>query len=217
MLEIDILEVTGMEQAIRSMRNPMNSWDKSDSTYIKNVNDEKCYVIGPNDLQLATNLVKGGPEHSKFTRMIQVYMDINAPLYWWKEMDTYVVGRTEGASVVSNSCSTMHKISEKIFTIDMFAHDHLNKDSINVLNQTIDILNFYREKYLLTDDKRYWWQMIQLLPSSYLQKRTLMLSYQTLNNIYKQRKNHKLDEWRIDFIKVLKVLPYSKELIVCKH
>lgn len=195
MLKIEKTDVYGWDAAIRGMRNPMNSWDKSDSfeeyTNYPWITDPS---IGVNDLSLMEKLVKAGTDHRKFMRMIVVYVDVTAPLYWWKEYDTYKVG------TVANSCSTMHKIHAKEFTLDDFSHEHLFKDdemqtNTDVLQFVIDALNFARADYLKTNDKRYWWQMIQLLPSSYNQRRTLMLNYEVLANIYRSRRNHKLDEW----------------------
>ena len=194
MIEITNTEVMGWEAAIRGMRNPMNSWKMSDSD-----SDN----IGEKDRDLMERLSNAGTDHRKFMRMITVYLDINAPLYWWKEYDTYKVG------TVANSCSTMHKIQAKEFVIDDFSHDHLNEESINrVLLPTIEMLNEYRLKFIETKDKDYWWQMIQLLPSSYNQKRTVLLNYEVLANIYKSRKGHKLDEWRT-FCEWIKTLPLS--------
>lgn len=224
-----------MRFIIRGMRNPMNSWDKSDSVfgmypairheqYNKVIeidqNDDATY-IGNKDLDLMKRLIKSGTDHRKFMRMIPVYVDITAPLYWWKEFDTYKVG------TVSNSCSTMHKIAEKEFAKDDFSHDHLTiRQSVDILKETIDVLNVFRKVYLkggtLSLDhgntaepvvyppksKDIWWQMIQLLPSSYNQKRSVMLNYEVLSNMYKSRKNHKLDEWR-DFCKWMEDLPFS--------
>jgi len=252
MILIEKTEVTGFEHAIRGMRNPMNSWDKSDSGICKGgdsgIGCDNCaaayltpgestcghqydhsFQIGKNDHELMMKLVKGGPVHAKFRRMIAVYVDITAPLYWWKEFDTYKVG------TVANSCSTMHKIHEKKFTLEDFSIDHLealtnietdnkiigkfgptqsfNTSSMGVILITIDALNFYRNLYLETKDKKYWWQMIQLLPSSYNQKRTVMLNYEVLANIYQYRKNHKLDEWK-EFCKWIEGLPWS-EIITC--
>ena len=211
MIKVEKIETYGWAEAIRGMRNPMNSWDKSDSKITQESKD-----IGPNDEKLMRNLVKAGPSHRKFMRMITVYMDITAPLYWWKEFDTYKVG------TVANSCSTMHKIADKEFTIDDFSHEHLTgvdgllfvdvssfKDGsalfspIGFLQKQIELLNKCRERYLQTKDKKYWWQMIQLLPSSYNQKRTVMMNYETLHNIYEQRKIHKLYEW-VQFCKIFK-------------
>lgn len=203
MIKIENTEVCGLEHAIRGMRNPMNSWYKSDS-YIHYLTDE--IVIGKNDLDLMRRLVKAGTDHRKFMRMIVVYADITAPLYWWKEADTYKVG------TVRNSCSTMHKITEKEFTLDDFSHEHLCNNSIKTLEKVIETLNIERNNYLVSKDKWCWWQIIQLLPSSYNQKATLMLNYEVLANIYHSRKNHKLDEW-VEFCKWIETLPYS-ELII---
>ena len=207
MIKIENVDVHGFEAAIRGMRNPMNSWNKSDSVFC-----DTTYYIGNNDLKLMRNLAKAGNDHGKFARMINVTMDIIAPLYWWKEFDTYKVG------TVANSCSTMHKIHAKEFTIDDFSHEYLleKEDDMlwsaqNILDEVIMGLNHYRKKYLETKDKKYWWQIIQLLPSSYNQKRTVQLNYQVLWNMYNARKNHKLDEWR-DFRKWIERLPYFKEI-----
>lgn len=207
MIEIENVEVVGWESAIRGMRNPMNSWDKSDS-YNHYFTDE--IVIGNNDLDLMKRLRDAGTDHRKFMRMIVVYADVTAPLYWWKEADTYKVG------TVRNSCSTMHKIHEKEFTLDDFSHEHLIVASLNSLNRTIEDLNSCRNGYLNEDisknpewKKEVWWQIIQLLPSSYNQRATLMLNYEVLANIYHSRKNHKLDEWR-EFCNWIETLPYSE-------
>lgn len=214
MINIENINVYGWEAAIIGMRNPMNSWDKSDSSFI-NTGYQTEYSIGPNDLKLMKSLVKAGTDHRKFLRMINVTMDITAPLYWWKEFDTYKVG------TVRNSCSTMHKIHEKEFTLDDFSHEHLFNDSdVNwgdtVTNTTLQVvinaLNVYRSNYLETKDKKYWWQMIQLLPSSYNQRATVQLNYEVLLNMYHSRKNHKLDEWR-EFCKLIENLPYMNEFI----
>ena len=223
MLKIENTEVTGWEAAIRGMRNPMNSWNKSDSGLAcsqnkNNICDIHCtadnyckpldkYLIGLNDHDLMMRLRNAGTDHRKFMRMITVYVDILAPLYWWKEFDTYKVG------TVANSCSTMHKIHAKEFTFDDFSHEHLFPTAKKNLESTIDILNGYRDQYSVDTNpelkKEYWWQMIQLLPSSYNQKRTVMLNYEVLANIYKSRRNHKLDEWHI-FCDWIESLPYSE-------
>ncbi len=216
MLKIENTEVIGWEAAIRGMRNPMNSWEKSDSHYCR-MNASFCidcknklqWCIGPNDLDLMMRLRDAGTDHRKFMRMITVYVDITAPLYWWKEFDTYKVG------TVANSCSTMHKIHEKEFTVDDFSIEHLNDDrSAEVSNlewfeHLITHLNRDRRRFIETKDKQYWWQMIQLLPSSYNQRRTVMLNYEVLANIYKSRRNHKLDEWHT-FCDWIEGLPYSQ-------
>jgi hypothetical protein len=197
------------EAIIRGMRNPMNSWDKSDSykTYVDdeavNADAPHCFIVGDDDLTLMEKLASAGTDHRKYLRMIPVYMDITAPLYWWKEYDTYKVG------TVANSCSTMHKIHEKEFTLDDFSHENLHLLTKYALVRTINLLNVYRGMYLSTKDKNDWWQMIQLLPSSYNQKRTVMLNYEVLRNMHHARRNHKLDEWR-DFCKRIEDLPYSK-------
>ena len=240
MLKIENTEIVGWNAAIRGMRNPMNSWDKSDSQTCTNCNGclpgQECErykngtFIGPNDLDLMKRLRNAGTDHRKFMRMITVYADITAPLYWWKEFDTYKVG------TVANSCSTMHKIHDKEFTLEDFSCEHLFKEddvggmyysataeeeftSMDVLKVIIEALNTYRKTYMAvkTDavsdydhtSKEYWWQMIQLLPSSYNQKRTVMLNYEVLANIYKSRRNHKLDEWHT-FCDWIENLPYSE-------
>lgn len=201
MIKIENVEVYGWKAAIRGMRNPMNSWDKSDSLILW----EKT-VIGANDLDLMKSLVKAGSDHSKFMRMITVTLDVVAPIYWWKEYDTYKVG------TVRNSCSTMHKIHSKEFTINDFSHEKLVFDSSDynfILGETISTLNHLREMYIETKEKDFWYAMIQLLPSSYNQKATVQLNYQVLRNMYHSRKNHKLDEW-VDFCKWIESLPYSE-------
>lgn len=215
MIIIENIEVFGWEAAIRGMRNPMNSWDKSDSI--------SGSVIGENDLKLMKNLSRAGRDHGKFLRMINVTVDITAPLYWWKEFDTYKVG------TVANSCSTMHKIHSKEFTLDDFSHEHLfngydrsegesdleyYENPETCLEYTIRVLNHYRQKFLETKDKRYWWQMIQLLPSSYNQRRTVQLNYEVLKNMYNARKHHKLDEWRNFCVLFIERLPYFKEIVL---
>lgn len=215
MIKIENTEFAGFEAAIRGARNPMNSWNKSDTE--PGYGDNGCdVIIGDNDLDLLFRLRKAGTDHRKFMRMITVWVDITAPLYWWKEFDTYKVG------TVANSCSTMHKIHAKEFTLDDFSHEHLSCIDIGggvgsphqMLKNTIRMLNECRGLYLQTKDKEYWWQMIQLLPTSYNQKRTVMLNYEVLANIYHSRKNHKLDEWH-DFCHWIEQLPYS-ELITGK-
>lgn len=204
MIELENIETYGWESAIRGMRNPMNSWEKSDSKLYSVAYDDGVYV-GTNDLALMKSLVKAGSDHSKFMRMINVTMDITAPLYWWKEFDTYKVG------TVRNSCSTMHKIHAKEFTLDDFSHEHLDTNcfSRDVFNEVIRALNFHRKLYRETNNKKHWHQMIQLLPSSYNQRATVQLNYAVLRNMYHSRKNHKLDEWR-EFCEVIKTLPYSE-------
>lgn len=251
MIKFENTEVYGWEAAIRGMRNPMNSWAKSDSSYCKILDEltkenqnwrctgcknefvgrPNCYIIGENDYDLMMRLRNAGTDHRKFMRMIAVTVDITAPMYWWKEFDTYKVG------TVRNSTSTMHKIHAKEFTLEDFSCEHLigskkewvdkeemyrDEDfeeywtSYDILNQTIRVLNFYREKYIETKDKRYWWQLIQLLPSSYNQKSTVLLNYEVLANMYHSRKNHRLDEWSVGFVNWVKDLPYS-ELITGKE
>ena len=239
MLKIENTEVMGWEHAIRGMRNPKNSWEKSDSGVCATHGPAHCadcvytdchaddveigtkYILGPNDLDLMTRLRNAGTDHRKFMRMITVYLDITAPLYWWKEFDTYKVG------TVANSCSTMHKIAAKEFTLEDFSCEHLCDDELELLKEIITRLNMNRVVFIAKDDKRVdrysvmsdecyakykkklWWQMIQLLPSSYNQKRTVMLNYEVLANIYKSRRHHKLDEWHTlcDWIESL---PYSE-------
>ena len=230
MIKIENSEVLGWEHAIRGMRNPMNSWEKSDSGYCgrdllrncrtcvhRNTSYPACYSgfdLGPNDYDLMMRLRNAGTDHRKYMRMIAVYVDITAPLYWWKEFDTYKVG------TVANSCSTMHKISAKEFTLEDFSHEHVTTRSLELLIMTVKYLNECRDLYInyeISDNggfpkptkKELWWQMIQLLPSSYNQRRTVMLNYEVLANIYKSRKNHKLDEWR-EFCTWIESLPYSE-------
>ena len=238
MIKFEYTETVGWEHAIRGMRNPMNSWEKSDSFI--HTSEWELYrfgeglpEIGPNDYDLMMKLRNAGTDHRKFMRMIDVYVDITAPLYWWKEFDTYKVG------TVANSCSTMHKIHAKEFTLEDFSTDHLMMDEDYdhagyVIGDTINALNYWRalyvsitedlkkvhfnelekRKHLVETQKKYWWQMIQLLPSSYNQRRTLKLNYEVLANIYKSRKNHKLDEWR-EFCKWIEELPYSEIITGC--
>ena len=202
MINIELLEMSGIGSAIKGMRNPMNSWEKSDSYYIWP--DDTEFHIGPNDHDLMMKLRNAGTDHRKFMRMIVVYADITAPLYWWKEFDTYKVG------TVANSCSTMHKIADKEFTLDDFSVEHLTEGNRQGFEQCVlSALNTARENFLETKDKLWWWQMIQELPSSYNQKRTIMLNYEVLVNMYGSRKNHKLDEWR-DFCKWVETLPHSE-------
>ena len=208
MIKLENTDVHGIARAVYSARNAMNSWNKSDSDFEKD-------VLGDADLSLARRLVQAGSDHSKFMRMINVTVDVTAPLYWWKEADTYKVG------TVRNSCSTMHKVHAKEFELDDFSHEHLtdsfidscgtlcNAQSETVLNTVINFLNYMRKRYLLTEDKTYWWQIIQLLPSSYNQRATLQLNYAVLGNIYHARKNHKLDEWHT-FCHWIESLPYSE-------
>lgn len=243
MLKIENVEVTGWEHAIRGMRSPMNSWEKSDSEFgvlwsenqdADVVVEEDAYwisFIGPNDQKLMMTLRNAGTDHRKFMRMIVVYADITAPLYWWKEFSTYKVG------TVANSCSTMHKIHAKEFTLEDFSHEHLlDRESLGVglyskidgeyfgmdmsskglLELTCETLNAYRNRYLESKDKKWWWQMIQLLPSSYNQKRTVMLNYEVLANMYKSRRNHKLDCWHT-LCDWMETLPYSELITGEKH
>lgn len=219
MIKFEHTEVVGFDHAIRGMRNPLNSWDKSDSGYKPLIaTDGMAFEVGKNDLDLMHRLKNAGTDHRKFMRMLVVYVDITAPLYWFKEFDTYKVG------TVANSCSTMHKIHAKEFTLDDFSHEHLTSTGIELLEDTIDLLNDWRDWFVRWDEihsvitkeitckKDVWWQMIQLLPSSYNQKRTVMLNYEVLANIYKSRKNHKLDEWH-DFCDWIEQLPYSEIII----
>lgn len=227
MIRFNNTQIVGWEAAVRGMRNPLNSWDKSDSkfnfieTYVDEFGEfdlERDVKLGKNDLNLMKRLRNAGTDHRKFMRMITVYVDITAPLYWWKEMDQYRVGQT------TNSCSTMHKIHAKEFTLADFSCEHLSEPAISILKNTIKVLNQARDLYLGYDGfkhqwgdwekKHYWWQMIQLLPSSYNQRRTVMLNYEVLANIYKSRKDHKLDEWSKGFIEWIESLPYAKELII---
>ena len=210
MIKISNIEVFGWEAAIRGMRNPMSSWAKSDSAWEIgsdpepiNPNDFLEFQLGPNDHDLAMRLAKAGSVNAKYRRMIVVQCDILSPLYWWKEFDTYKVG------TVANSCSTMHKIHAKEFTFNDFSHEHLLHDSTLALKSTIEQLNFARIAFLETKEKVYWWEMIQLLPTSYNQLRTVQMNYEVLAGMYRDRKNHKLDEWR-DFCSMIECLPYSE-------
>lgn len=211
MIKVEKVDVYGFEHAVRAMRNPMNSWDKSDS-YVRQVDGDgieisKYEEIGSNDLDLMRRLYNAGPEHRTYARMIYVWMDIIAPLYWWKEMDRYTIGKSQV------STSTMHKIHAKEFTGDDFSIEHLDIESLFLLGNTIDRLNDCRQKYIENKKgKSEWWQLIQMLPSSYNQKRTVCMSYETVFKIIKERTGHKLDEWN-DFVSILKDLPYVKEII----
>ena len=218
MIKVENIDPWGFEHAIRGMRNPMNSWDKSDSEFDLQYYDADgnlyTFEIGKNDLDLMKRLYKAGSEHRKYLRQIFVSMDITAPLYWWKEMDQYRI------NVTTNSCSTMHKIHAKEFELDDFSYEHLGyTDGTNVedsvmrqFEMTIFVLNKAREEYLKTKDKKYWWQMIQTLPSSYNQKRTVTMNYENVVTIIKQRTGHKLTEWN-NFVDLLKELPYIKEIM----
>lgn len=218
MIKLEHIVLPSPEQmrfVIEGMRNPMNSWDKSDSYVTYSINTDKIFALGNNDHELMQRLAKAGTDHRKYMRMMPVYVRITAPLYWWKEFDTYKVG------TVANSCSTMHKIQEKEFTLEDFSCEHLDllnvKPSYDInfvssLKEILRYLNLARDKYLETKDKKYWWQMIQLLPSSYNQTRNVMLNYEVLSNMYHSRKNHKLDEWK-EFCKWVENLPYA-ELII---
>lgn len=199
MIKFETNDVWGFEWAFKGMRNPMNSWDKSDSNWL-------FQEIGENDLALARKLINAGSEHRKFLRQIYVSVDITAPLYWWKEFDTYKVG------TVANSCSTMHKIADKEFTLDDFSCEHLSPPAISNLKSTIKCINDYREEFLKDSEKHNWWQIIQLLPSSYNQTRTVTMTYENIYTMRQQRKGHKLDEWRIDFFNWSDELPHLKEL-----
>lgn len=236
MIKVEHIKVYNLYRAIYSARNPLNSWDKSDSisdfpdcwacphenTPKCNQAQPECFVIGERDLDLMQRLYRGGTEHRKYLRQIFVTMDIVSSLYWWKEFDTYKVGTT------ANSCSTMHRLTHKPFTLDDFSHEHLDNTltlqlgennegldtyitSKSLLEVTVGVLNYYREKYIETKDKEYWWQMIQLLPASYNQRRTVTMNYENVMNIINQREHHKLDEW-VEFVKILKELPYVKEI-----
>ena len=198
MIKIENIDVYGWDAAIRGARNPMNSWDRMDSCY-----NNGEFEIGENDYKLLKNLTIAGPEHRKWNRMVTVTMDITSPLYWWKEYDTYKVG------TVANSCSTMHKIQAKEFELDDFSHEHLEEYPKWLLSEVISELNENREGFNRTKDKDYWWQMIQLLPTSYNQKRTVHLNYEVLGTIYHQRRHHKLNEW-VEFCDMIKTLPYSE-------
>lgn len=202
MIKIEYTNVYGWDAAIRGMRNPMNSWEKDDCEYWNG----HFVNVGENNLKLMKQLVKAGNDHGKFMRMIGVSVDIVAPLYWWKEFDTYKIG------TVANSCSTMHKIHDKEFTLDDFSHEYLFGDYLKLFEETILALNAARNNFINTKDKAFWWQMIQLLPTSYNQRRTVTLNYAVLRNIYHARKNHKLKEWR-SFCEWIETLPYS-ELII---
>lgn len=225
MIKVENVDVWGFEHSIRGMRNPMNSWDKSDSFLCRGHEFEDCtsssktcprnkddftedvFCIGNNDLTLMKKLYNAGTEHRKYLRQIFVSMDIVAPLYWWKEMDTYKVG------TVSNSCSTMHKIAAKEFELDDFSHEHLNAAVLEYTFQgVISCLNFFRDLYLQNKDKDYWWQMVQILPSSYNQRRTITMTYENVVSMIKQRDRHKLDEWNI-LGDIFKQLPYIEEIM----
>ena len=199
MIKVERVEVWGFEHAIRGMRNPKNSWEKSDSEW------DGDFYVGPNDMKLMQTLFKGGTEHRKYLRQIFVSMDITAPLYWWKEFDTYKVG------TVANSCSTMHKIHAKEFEPIDFSIGHLNAESYGVFNTILAGLNVARENYLQSKDKNDWWQMIQLLPTSFNQKRTITMNYENVFSMIHQRSAHKLDEWR-EFVSILSMLPYVEQL-----
>lgn len=217
MIKFKNTDVWGFEHALRGMRNPMNSWNKSDSKYCGDFDEcEKCnlridtcdaYLIGENDMNLAQKLIKGGSEHRKFLRQIFVSVDITASMYWWSEFDTYKVGTT------ANSTSKMHKLAETSITTDMFELNDISKND-NVFLNYINHLEEMRKQYLKTKDKNIWKSIVQQLPESWLQTRTVTLNYENLFNMYRQRKNHKLDEWRIGFIDWIKTLPYSEELIM---
>lgn len=210
MIRIENIDTYGWESAIRGMRNPLNSWDRSDSKWVSSFENgwtTPFYRIGEKDMMLMKNLISAGSDHSKFMRMITVTMDIIAPLYWWKEFDTYKVG------TVANSCSTMHKIHSRELVIEDFSVEHLNGFNKHIFEAYLDSLNQDIKNYIETKDKDYWWQIIQLLPASYNQRRTVQLNYAVLSNIYHARKNHKLDEWK-ELCKCIETLPYARELIV---
>lgn len=218
MIKIEHTNVYGWEAAIRGMRNPMNSWNQSDTGWVDDcVESDDCIecdfdnlrkkIIGSNDLNLMKRLSKAGNDHGKFLRYLDVTVDITAPLYWWKEYDTYKVG------TVANSCSTMHKIHAEEFKLKDFSHEHLTGKALGRLRLTIIYLNDYRNAFLKTKEKEYWWHMIQSLPSSYNQKRTVKLNYQVLKSMYFARRNHKLDEWK-EFCRWCEGLPYFKEICV---
>lgn len=223
-IKIENIQTMGWEGALRGMRNPLNSWDKADSTYASDIErtdtniaaygtklNRYDFIIGQNDLTLCLKLINAGSEHRKFLRMIHVQMDITAPLYWWKEFETYKVATT------SNSCSTMHKIAAKPFELDDFSREHLSELGDEVLEDIIEHMNFWRDKYLANpSDKRIWWQMIQLLPSSYNQRRTIDMSMETVLNILSQRHSHKLDEW-VEFCDtMLSKLPYAEDFYLAE-
>lgn len=204
MIKIENTEVLGWEAALRGMRNPMNSWKRSDTKFYPY--DVQEPDVGSNDFDLMEKLFKSGTEHRKYLRMIHIQMDITAPLYWWKEFDTYKVGTT------ANSCSTMHKIADRDFVLDDFSTEHLTKENITWMQNTVIQLNYWRACYLSHKDKTCWWQLIQLLPTSYNQRRTVDFDYETAFSMIRQRKGHKLDEWN-DFVRVLLGLPYTEDLI----
>lgn len=207
MIKVDNIQVDGFYPAIIGMRNPMNSHHKIDSYFSDFTYDGKNgFVLGDNDLDLMRRLYQGGSEHRKYLRQIQVWMSIQAPLYWWKEADTYRIG------VTANSQSTMHKIHAKEFVLDDFSHEHLMARAEFNLKKTIDTLNHYRGRFIATNDKLYWWQMIQLLPTSYNQTRMVSMNYEVAVNMIHQREHHKLDEWR-DFVQILKGLPYLEQIM----
>lgn len=231
MIKVDKIDIWGFEHAFRGMRNPMNSWKKSDSKilscgYLEDFDNNTCedcifgrgstidycfnsgyFVrIGPKDLELMKKLYKGGPEHRKYLRQIMVSMDILAPLYWWKEFDTYKIGTT------ANSCSAMHKIHAKEFVVDDFSHDHLDEFGMAMLANIINYLNENRRYYISTKKREYWWQMIQILPTSYNQLRTVTMNYENVVNIIHQRKNHKLTEWN-EFVDILSGFPLIKDIV----
>ena len=209
MIKVENIDVYGFQHAVKAMRNPMNSWDKSDSEWGAENWCTARFDIGEKDLGLMNRLFKAGVEHRTYARMIYVWMDIEAPLYWWKEMDRYTVGKAQV------STSTMHKIADKEFTLDDFSHEHLSSDAKATLMQVIERLNITRKFFMALDGeeaKQYWWDMIQLLPSSYNQKRTICMSYEVMFKIIKERTGHKLDEWN-DFVSIIKELPYVKEIM----
>lgn len=215
MIKVENIKTAGFESAIMASRNPMNSWNKSDSefdvqTYWDDQNELEAeyypVVMGDNDLDLLQRLYKAGVEHRTYARLIQVWMDVTAPLYWWKEADRYTIGKSQV------STSTMHKIHSKEFTVDDFSCEHLTTYALNEFQGYLSTMNFYRDKYLKSKNKEDWWQMIQMLPSSYNQKRTINMSYEVVFKMIKERTGHKLDEWN-DFVAILKDLPYVREII----
>ena len=205
MIKVENISVHGFDSAVRAMRHPMQSYDRSDSYWMNDVPGVK-FEIGPNDLDLMRRLYKAGAEHRTYARMIYCTMEIEAPLYWWKEMDRYTIGKSQV------STSTMHKIHAKEFTLDDFSHEHMKDSTEDVLHIVIGQLNLYREGFFKTKDKEDWWQLIQLLPSSYNQRRTVSMSYEVVFKIIKERTGHKLDEWNV-LVAALRMLPYVNEIM----
>ena len=206
MIWVENIETYGFDTAVRAMRNPMSSWNKSDSCFAMHGFETGDFVIGMDDMELMQKLIRAGVEHRTFMRMMQVSMDITAPLYWWKEMDRYCVGKSQ------ISTSTMHTIHKREFTMDDFSHDHLSEHGTATLQALIADLNIARNEYIGTKNKQAWWDMIQLLPTSYNQKRTILMSYEVVMKIIRERRGHRLDEWR-DLIVILLDLPYMKDLV----